>query len=128
MSNRGLIFLPLAAAALFLGTAASAHHGAAAYTTDIITMHARITEFHFVNPHVQVYFDVTNDAGEVEHWQGELTAPNKLARAGWTKNTLAPSEECEISGRAAREGAHSVWITKIVKADGQRLQLFETID
>jgi len=113
---------------MLAGAYAYAHHGAAAYTNDIITLQARITELRFVNPHVQVYFDVTNAAGEVEHWQGELTAPNKLARAGWSKNTLKPGEACEISGRAAREGAHSVWIRKLVKADGAELALSESID
>jgi hypothetical protein len=128
MRMKSVVCLVTASVAVFAGAVAYAHHGAAAYTNDIITMKAKITEFRFVNPHVQVYFDVKNDAGETEHWQGELTAPNKLARAGWTKNTLAVDEECEISGRAGRNGGHSVWITKLIKADGKQMPLFESID
>jgi len=114
--------------ALAFGAAGHAHHGAAAYTDEVLTMKATITDFRFINPHVQVYFDVTNAAGEVEHWQGELTAPNKLARAGWTKNTLQAAEQVEISGRAGRNGGKSVWITKLTKADGQAMQLMESLD
>jgi Family of unknown function (DUF6152) len=66
---------------------------------------------------------IRNDKGEVEHWQSEVTSPNKLARAGWTKYTLKSGEECEISGRAGKNGAHSVWITKIVKSSGETLEL-----
>ena len=117
-----------AAVALSMGALAYAHHGAAAYTSEVITMKAKITDFKFLNPHVQVYFDITNEAGEIEHWQGELTAPNKLARAGWSKNTLRTDDECEISGRAGRNGGHSVWITKLVKADGTQLPLRESLD
>jgi hypothetical protein len=68
-----------------------AHHGTAAYdTVNPLTLKGTVTDFRFINPHCQVYFDIKNDKGEVEHWQGELTAPNKLARAGWTKHTLNP--------------------------------------
>ena len=107
---------------------ALAHHGAAAYTDEMVTMKATITGFRFVNPHVQVFFDVQNEAGQVEQWQGELTAPNKLARAGWSKNTLQPNEQVEISGLAGRNGGRSLWIRKLVKADGQSLPLFESLD
>lgn len=118
----------IVAACLSVGAIAYAHHGAAAYTDDVITMQAKITAFKFVNPHVQVFFDVKNSDGEVEHWQGELTAPNKLARAGWSRHTLEPNEQCQISGRAARNDGHSVWITKLIKADGTQLPLRESID
>jgi len=128
MPIRTVVHAIAATAALSVTALAYAHHGAAAYTDEVITMKAEITEFKFVNPHVQVYFDITNDAGEIEHWQGELTAPNKLARAGWSKNTLQIGEQCEISGRAGRNGGHSVWITKLVKADGTQPPLRESID
>jgi len=45
-----------------------------------------MTDFRFINPHVQLYFDVKADNGEVQKWAAELTAPNKLSRAGWDKH------------------------------------------
>ena len=112
----------LAAASAF------AHHGRAAYTTDIVTMEATVTEFRFVNPHVQIYFDVTDEAGDTEQWQGELTAPNKLARGGWTKNTLQPGDRIRISGRAGRNDGHSVAINEIIMPDGRSIPLWEVLD
>ena len=56
-----------------------------------VTLKGTVTDFRFMNPHSLVFFDLKNDKGEVEHWQGELTAPNKLARAGWTKHRLNPA-------------------------------------
>jgi hypothetical protein len=110
------------------GGAALAHHGRASYSDEIITLDATVTEFRFVNPHVQIYFDITNESGEVEHWQGELTAPNKLARGGWTKNTLTPGDQIQITGRAARNDGHSVAINEIIMPNGESIPLWEVLD
>ena len=121
-------FLFLLTTAFLLSASALAHHGRAVYSTDVITLEATVTEFRFVNPHVQVYFDITTEAGEIEHWQGELTAPNKLARGGWTKNTLQPGDQIRITGRAARNDGHSVAINEIIMPDGEAIPLWEVLD
>jgi len=117
-----------ALAVLLPGAAALAHHGRASYSNERISLQATVTEFKFINPHVQIFFDITNDGGDIEHWQGELTAPNKLARAGWTKSTFKPGDQLTISGRAARNDGHSVAIDEIVGADGKPLPLWEILD
>jgi hypothetical protein len=105
-----------------------AHHGSAAYdTNNTLAFKATITEFQFINPHCQVFFDIKNDKGEVEHWQGELTAPNKLARADWPKHSLNPGDQITVSGFVPRNGAHSLWIRKIISPDGQPMQLSERV-
>ncbi|MCZ6497148.1 MAG: DUF6152 family protein [Gammaproteobacteria bacterium] len=104
-----------------------AHHGFAAYTNETRTVQATITNFRFVNPHVQLYFDVENETGEVEHWQAELTAPNKLSRGGWTKSTLKPGDEVQITGQVARNGGRSIRIRELRKAGGEPLPLREVL-
>ncbi|NIW24151.1 MAG: hypothetical protein GWN29_06050 [Gammaproteobacteria bacterium] len=119
--------LAAAAVATLAGTvAAQAHHGRASYSDEIVTLEATVTEFRFINPHVQIYFDITNEAGEIEHWQGELTAPNRLARAGWTKTTFVPGDRLTITGEAARNDGKSVAIREIIM-DGKSLPLRETL-
>ena len=118
----------LALATLIMGAPAGAHHGRASYSNDIVTLEATVTEFRFINPHVQIYFDITNDAGEIEHWQGELTAPNRLARGGWTQDSLKPGDQIRITGRAARNDGHSVAINEIVMPDGKQAPLREVLD
>ncbi|MDE3160278.1 MAG: hypothetical protein KGM92_16040, partial [Acidobacteriota bacterium] len=90
-----LVSVAVAVAALFtLSAPGWAHHGTAAFDTEqMVTVKGVITDFVYTNPHVQVYFECKNEKGESEKWQGELTAPNKLNRAGWTKNTLKPGDE-----------------------------------
>lgn len=121
---RGII----AVAALLTAGVTSAHHGRAAYGTTVVTLEATVTDFRFVNPHVQVYFDVTGDDGELQHWQGELTAPNRLARAGWTSKTLQPGDRMQLSGPQARNGGYSIVITEMIMPDGERMPLRESLD
>ena len=123
-----IILMTTGLAALAVWTPTLAHHGFAAYSNERITVQATMTELRFVNPHVQLYFDITNADGEIEHWQAELTAPNKLARGGWTKNTLRPADQIQISGQIARNGGHSIRIREIITANGESLPLWEILD
>jgi hypothetical protein len=105
---------------------ALAHHGTASYDTGkVVTVKATMTEFRFINPHVQLYFDVKNDKGETEKWQAELTAPNKLSRAGWDKHTLKPGDSITASGYVSKNDPHTMWINKLIGPDGEQLHLFE---
>ena len=103
-----------------------AHHGTAAYDTKtIVTVKGTMTDFRFINPHVQLYFDVKNDKGEVEKWQAELTAPNKLTRAGWSKHTLTHGDSITASGYVSKNDPHTMWIDKLIGPDGEQLHLSE---
>jgi hypothetical protein len=114
------------AALLAFSVPTFAHHGGAAYDmSNPLTLKGTVTEFQFINPHSLVFFDVKNDKGETEHWQGELTAPNKLARAGWTKRSLNPGDKVTITGAVGKNNAHALTIRKLVGPDGQSMQLSE---
>ena len=118
----------LVAAVAMIGVTAPvlAHHGTAAFdTTKMVKVKGTITDFQFVNPHVQVYFECKDEKGETEKWQGELTAPNKLIRAGWDKHTLKPGDSVTVSGYAAVNGAHTMWIRELIGPNGESLPLFE---
>jgi hypothetical protein len=113
-------------AVLWLAGAAFAHHGTAAYdTSKMTTVTGTVTAFDFINPHCQVYWDVKSENGETEKWQGELTAPNKLARAGWNKDTLKPGDKITITGYRTKTGTNVLWIRKLIGPDGNALPLSE---
>jgi hypothetical protein len=124
--TRIFLVVALAVGVLFMASAPMfGHHGTAAFDVKkMVTVTGTITDFQFVNPHVQVYWECKNDKGEPEMWQGELTAPNKLIRAGWDKHTLKPGDQVTVSGYQAQTGAHVMWIRKLVGPTGE-LPLFE---
>ena len=102
---------------------AFAHHGAAAYDmSKSVTVAGTITDFQFVNPHVLIAMDVKDPSGKVEKWQGELTSPNHLARAGWTKSTLKAGDQITLIGGPAKSGSPTMWIRKITKG-GEEVSL-----
>lgn len=122
------LFLGIAAIALLLvfSGSAFAHHGTAAYdTTTSVTVKGTITDFQFMNPHCVVSWTVKNDKGEIVQYQGELTAPSKLARAGWTKHTLNAGDSVTISGYPGKHDPHYIWIQKLIGPDGHQLPLNE---
>jgi len=126
MRAKILFLIICVVAVLIVSGPTSAHHGTAAYDTkNIVTVKGTMTDFRFINPHVQLYFDVKSEKGEVEKWQAELTAPNKLSRAGWDKYTLKPGDSITASGYVAKNDAHTMWINKLIGPSGEALHLFE---
>jgi len=125
--KRKIIFsLLIAVASMAVSFPTLAHHGTAAYdTSKTVTVKATMTDFRFINPHVQLFFDVKNDKGDVEKWQAELTAPNKLTRAGWDKHTLKPGDPITATGYVSKNDPHTMWINKLIGPDGEALHLFE---
>jgi Family of unknown function (DUF6152) len=81
-----------------------AHHGTAAFdTSQMVNVKGTVTDSVYLNPHVQVYLECKDGKGQTEKWQGELTAPNKLNRAGWSKHTLTAmrSRSADMQPRVA---------------------------
>lgn len=117
----------LGAGFLTISVATFAHHGTfVSYdTSKPITMKATVTEFHFTNPHMQLYFDVKDDKGNVTHWSGEGPDPAVLVQAGWgrkrTQTALAPGAEITITVNPARNGKPVGEVSKVVTAEGETI-------
>jgi hypothetical protein len=109
---------------LMIAGAASAHHGYAAFdTTATVTLHGIVTDFHFVNPHCVVEVDVKDDHDKIQNWKGELSSSSHLAPRGWNAASLEAGDKITITGYRAKNGAPSLWVTKIVLPDGRELKL-----
>jgi hypothetical protein len=122
MKTRTLTIPALAVGFLTISVPLFAHHGTASYdTSKTVTVKGTVTDFQFMNPHVLLYLDVKDDKGNVQKWQGELTSPNHLERAGWTRTSLKLGDQITISGFPAKSGANSMWISKVLQADGTPL-------
>jgi hypothetical protein len=97
-----------------------AHHGTnVSYDMQkSVTLTGVVTEFVWANPHCQVYFDVTDEQGNVVHWAGENSSPGVLAKAGWTRKTMKPGDRITVTVNPSRAGTPVGVISKIVLPDG----------
>jgi hypothetical protein len=99
-----------------------AHHGGAAYDSEkSVTLKGTIVNFEWSSPHSQIHLDVTDEKGNVVHWNFECQPPSILMHAGWTKNSLKPGDQVTIVARPTRNGAPIGIVSKIVLANGQEL-------
>lgn len=122
MKNLG-ICLTILFAALFVSSPMIAHHGETNYDTDkLVSVKATVTDFEFINPHVQIYLDAKNDKGEMEKWTCEARSPAMLVRnGGWDKNTLKAGDVITATGFRAKNGTNILRLKEIVLADGTKL-------
>jgi hypothetical protein len=122
MKTKTLAILALLVCIFMAADPAFAHHGTAEFdNTKSATIKGTVTDFFWTNPHGSVDLDVQDAKGNVEKWEGFLSSPNFLARAGWTKNTLKPGDEVTLTGCPAKRRANFLRVTKIQLANGQEL-------
>ena len=102
---------------------AYAHHSAAPHfdMDNPVTVEGVITELRLVNPHAYVYFDVTDDAGEVANWRCELAGGTGMRRRGWTDDSLVPGQAFTMTGAPARREEHVCYTNFMEFEDGTRI-------
>jgi uncharacterized protein DUF6152 len=117
-----VVVLLAAGVSFIVPSSAFAHHGAAGYDmTKVVTMKGTITKFEWGNPHSQIYFDVTDDKGNVAHWDAETEPPPVMLERGWTRKSLNPGDEVTVYCYVAKNGATTAVLQKVVLANGKEL-------
>ena len=95
------IFLALATAAVFGASAASAHHGYAAYDREhLVSIEGDLEQVVYANPHVLMTIRTADAAYDIE-W-GNLV---QLGRWHVAKGTLKVGDHVILTGRALRDPA-----------------------
>ena len=91
-----------------------AHHADTNYDlAKDISVTGVVSEFRFVNPHLQITFDVKDAQGVVTKWMAQGTSPNMLVNRGWTSVMLKPGDTITINGHPARNGSQAMKLVKI---------------
>lgn len=80
-----------------------------------------VTDIGWVNPHAYVYFDVTDEDGNVENWRCEMRAAGVLERSGWSAAMFANGTQIEIYGSPARREENTCYIQTIAFNGGEAL-------
>jgi hypothetical protein len=120
MKLHSLSPIPLLAAMLLMPAAAVAHHGWVDFDEKTErTVEGTVTAFYFVNPHCVVEFDVKDENGGVQKWQGEFASKLELSRKGWNPASLEAGEHLTFIGHPSKDGSLSIHVMKIRTAKGE---------
>jgi len=107
---------------LMWGGTAFGHHGGAAWDSKTtITLQGTVTEFRFINPHAQIFFDSKDDNGNMIHWSCEAADPSMLVRQGWNRQILKPGDQVKFVGHPAKSGAKLIELQKLTLPNGEEL-------
>jgi Family of unknown function (DUF6152) len=117
--------LVIAFLVVFLGIALSrplfAHHSSSAYDMEHpVNMKGVVTNMEWGNPHVFIYLDVKDDAGNVEPWRVEGNSPNMLVRSGWKKEMIKTGDPLLVNGAPAKNGSKVMRLITLTLANGQK--------
>ena len=126
MQKRGMAIVWSSAA--LLAVSVFAHHGSAVSydLTKRVTMKGVVTDFKYINPHPAIFWDVTDDKGNVVHWTGEI-APNvaQLQQEGWGRKrseaALAAGTAVTITVSPSRAGGPVGLVQRIENAAGEAI-------
>jgi len=121
--------IPAACLVIAIATApVRAHHGTLV-SYDLQkqwTAPATVTEFRYINPHVQLFFDVKDKDGKVTHYNGEmLPNPAQLIANGWSRkrsaSVLQAGTPVTVTAAPAKAGGSVVLVTKVVNDKGEEI-------
>jgi hypothetical protein len=102
-----------------------AHHSAAAEfdETKPFKLTGVVTKVRWENPHIFFYMDVADEkTGKTVNWVMEMANPNRLMRAGWTRDTMKIGDKVLVEGTLARDGSPFGNVRSVAVADtGKRL-------
>ena len=120
MKIRNFALFAFTVALLIASSPVFAHHGASAYDTKkLTTLKGTVTEFQFMNPHSEIFFEVKNADGKVEKWSAEAASMVTMSRFGWSKNLFKAGDQITVVGNRARNGSLSMRLSKVVLANGK---------
>ena len=111
-------------AAVPVSPAAQAHHAAGAvFTDEEIEVEGVVTEYNFVNPHVNIMLNVADESGAETLWMVTGPAAPPMRRWGWTPETLQPGQLIRFAGKSSRTGAPMLLIESAEIQGGRFVEL-----
>ena len=89
---------------LWMAGSAYAHHSMEGFDrAKNVTLVGTVKQFKWANPHSWIELEVSNDKGQVETWNIEMTAPFILVKAGWKSSRSSPGDKVTVVGHPAKE-------------------------
>ena len=119
MKSKPSLLLTLTIGLAIFSGPVMAHHGSSVYDSKQATYKGTVTDFQFMNPHTEIWFDVAGADGKVEKWTAEAPSLTTMARLGWNKSIFRPGDQVTFVGNAAKSGAKIIRLRKVVFPNGK---------
>lgn len=102
---------------------ADAHHSFAAEFLEGSSgeVEGVVTRVWFTNPHVRYRLEATNEDGETEEWELQLTSVTNLRRSEWYRDSVEVGDRIQASGEVARDGSNKLYARNIDVEGGRQL-------
>jgi hypothetical protein len=111
------------ASSLFALIPVAAHHSFDAEydAKKPIVITGKVTKVDWMNPHIFIHIEGTDDKGVKGTWSCEGGNPNSLRRNGWVKTTVQVGDALIIEGSRAKDGSNLCNARAVKLANGQRI-------
>ena len=132
MVNRSKVAVALSVVASLLivpGLLLAHHnHQALANYNYLLGVTGVVTEHEFVNPHAIIHVVATDEHGNRQEWLGYGGTPGMEARLGYSAHMFKLGEEkITMYGFPNKDGRNIMIYTKLVRANGEDLQIYQTL-
>ena len=120
------ITLAVLAATVIVASSVLAHHSVWGVFNpdDRFSLTGVVTDIDWINPHVFLHLDVTDESGDVTGWRLETVPTAFMRRAGINQAMLMGSgEPVSVTGIVAHADPNMGWIHRITYADGHFYQM-----
>ena len=116
-------FAVAASMVLILMPSVWAHHSSGGYImTEYTYLEGRVTEVHWVNPHVWLYMEAVDEQGETAVWVLEATGLRNLQNNGVTEDMVAPGTNISVRCHRLRDGANGCLLGFLTPEGGEELE------
>jgi hypothetical protein len=118
----GIGSLALLGLAGSLAAPALAHHSFAMFdNTRSITIHGKVTQYQWTNPHAYLDIDADTGGGKITHYTLEMTSPNMLSRGGWSSRTIKTGDEVTAVVAPLRDGRKGGLLLEVTLPSGKHM-------
>lgn len=99
------------------------HHSHGNYTmTEYLNLEGTVTELHWVNPHIWIYLEITDESGASAIWALEAAGASGLARQGITKDTVQAGDTISVRCHQLRDRSNGCLLGFLTTEGGEEVE------